>query len=191
MEGTGIMIRAGFWLTSAIVLGVSLGSGWAQENAVRSDPQRLNPIDTVKLSGLKSFVERPLFTPARRPALVEEKTQVESEAPAETGPEFLLLGVTSGPEGSVARITTDDGAERHSLREGETIDGWQLQAVDSSSVTLSRKGESVVLTIFKGTAPTMGDESEPADTGPGIVFDAEDGSQDSDTKPDVRVIDPN
>lgn len=185
------MIRAGLWVTSAAVLGVTLGSGLAQEDAILSDPQRLNPIDTAKLSSLKAFVERPLFTPTRRPPFVEETPQTESETPAETRPEFLLLGVTSGPEGSVARITTADGAERRSLRQGEAIKGWQLQAVDSSSVTLTREGESVVLTIFKGTDPAIGDESESADTGPGIVFDADGGGQDADTKPDVRVIDPN
>ena len=185
------MIRVGLWATSAAVLGMSLGSGWTQENAVQSDPQRLNPIDTVKLSSVKAFVERPLFSPTRRPPSVEEKAVDVSETPTETDPEFLLLGVTSGPEGSVARITTIDGTERHSLRQGETIDGWQLQAVDPSSVTLTRQGETMVLTVFKGTGQTIGSESESADPGPGIVFGSDDDEQDVDATPKVRVIDPN
>jgi len=184
------MIRTGLWVTAAM-LAMTLGSGWAQENAVQSDPQRLNPIDTVKLSSLKSSMERPLFTPKRRPTTIEEKTQTVIETPTETVPEFLLLGVTSGPEGSIARIATANSTERHSLREGEVINGWKLQAVDPSSVTLAREGESVVLTIFKGVAPTIGDESEAAETGPGIVFGSEDEPQAGDTTPKVRVIEPN
>jgi hypothetical protein len=191
MEGTNIMIRTGLWPTSAAALAMTLGSGWAQENAVQSDPQHLNPIETVKLSSLKAFAERPLFTPKRRPTTIEDKAQAVAIETPDTDPEFLLLGVTSGPEGSIARIATANSAERHSLRKGEMIDGWKLQAIDPSSVNLARAGESVVLTIFKGAAPTIGDESEAAGTGPGIVFGSEDEPQGADATPKVRVIGPN
>jgi hypothetical protein len=53
---------------------------------------------------------------------VAEETSSETKA-TESTPEFVLLGVISGPEGSVARIAEADGKNAHSLQQGEVVEG--------------------------------------------------------------------
>ncbi len=45
-----------------------------------------------------------------------------------------------------ARIAT--GAERHSLRQGESIDGWTIEMIEGASVKVARDGETKILQIF-------------------------------------------
>lgn len=158
-------------LVSIFALLVSAGvSAWAQDNTSSSDHQDPNPLGAVKLLDVRSFVERPLFALTRRPAKVEKETQTEAEKPTQASPEFVLLGVTSGPEGSVARISTADGTAVRSLRRGETIEGWDLRSIDRSSVTLTQDDRTIGLTIFRGNAEPD-DDSNAEGSSSGLVFE--------------------
>ena len=113
----------------------------------------LDPLGGLTTSDAKAFLERALFSPTRRPVEIEAVTTVaedDVEDAAAASPEFMLLGVTSGPDGSVARIATDNGGERRSARIGEQIDGWTIQAIDPSAATVARAGIRASLAAVPG-----------------------------------------
>ena len=180
-------------LSSLVLLPLGFVGALAQEDPAPRNVQFLNPLQATTISDVKAFAQRPLFAPTRRRAVVEEAvTSMEAEELGEPSAELILLGVTSGPEGSIARIARADGTERNSLRKGEVIDGWTVESVGPSSVTIARDGRSIDLTIFKGAGVQAEvDETEATSTGPGIVFGSEDPAEDADQSPAVRVVDPN
>lgn len=181
---------------NSLVSGLSLlvavyGSALAQEGLSAADNPRLNPLGVSRTSDLKAFSERPLFVPSRRPAAAEEvATDTEPEKNAEPEFELVLLGITSGPDGSIARIAAGGDKANQSLRKGETTEGWTLEAIDASSVTIVRNGETKVLTIFSDSAKDATDsDTERAASDLGIVFGSENPADQP--VPKVRVVDPN
>lgn len=159
------------------------------------ETQALNPLSRPPISDANAFLQRPLFMITRRPITVEvpeTETDNTADETAATAPALMLLGVTNGPDGSVARIATTDGAERRSLRRGEEIGGWMLQEVNPSTVIIRRAGETMVLAIFKGNQTSAPDGNiQETDEAPGIVFETEDTPAQAGDVPKVRVIKPN
>lgn len=193
MEGNRTMKSRSIACTAGLILfSAALDVASAQEDATSATARTLNPLGGLTTSDAKAFLERPLFTPTRRPIEIDAVAAVagdDIEEAIAADPELMLLGVTSGPDGSIARIATEDGAERRSVRVGEEIDGWTIQAIDPSAVTVTRAGQTVVLAIFK-TIETSADagENDETDEAPGIVFGADDTSDRIDDAPKVRVI---
>jgi len=169
MEGGSAMKPYSITLVLTLAL---LASAWALDKTSSPDRQNLNPLATVKSSDVRFFIERPLFALTRRPVEIDEEPQSEVEKSTDSSPQFVLLGVTSGPEGSVARISTADGTATRSLRRGESVDGWELRSIDPSSVTLTQDDRTIGLTIFRGNAETDDDENVEGRSS-GLVFEAE------------------
>lgn len=162
----------------------------AEDATTKSENRPLNPLSSIQASDLKSFSERPLFTPSRRKAMQDGlTTKVASEEVAEPPFDLLLLGVTSGPNGSVARIAS--GSARQSLRMGENIRGWTLRNIDVSSVTIEKDDKTKTLHIFNrddSNPPIAGDEQDEVGGGLGIVFESADPAEEIQNAPSVRVI---
>jgi hypothetical protein len=90
------------------------------------------------LASFSAIVERPLFSPSRRPT---------PGANAAAGPlvasRYQLLGiVATGPK---KRAFFADGARHVDIAEGERLDGWIVKQIGADSVLLSSpEGEAVL-----------------------------------------------
>ncbi len=180
-------------LSMAVSFLLSPAALLAQENLNKSNDQPLNPLSAIAASNLKAFAERPLFAPARRPTPEKQlMTAVEPVEKLEPTLEFKLLGVTFGPDGAVASISS--GTTRYSVREGENVEGWILQKIDTSLVIIKRNEETNTLRIFAKNAvdpPVTEQGQNEVDAGPGIVFESADPSEERRDAPSVRVIQSN
>jgi hypothetical protein len=92
------------------------------------------------LTSFSAIVERPLFSPSRRPP---------PGANATAGPlvasRYRLLGVlATGPK---KRAFLADGARRIDVAEGERLDGWTVKQIGADSVRLTSPDGEAVLTL--------------------------------------------
>lgn len=95
------------------------------------------------------ILERPLFSPSRRPV----GPAPSSAAPAEsTG--LALLGIASGAGRSIALIRATAGTPAIKAEEGEEVAGWQLTKIAAGEVVLERHGTRLDLDLpFKSPGP--------------------------------------
>jgi hypothetical protein len=98
------------------------------------------------------ILERPLFSPSRRPA----SPAAAAEAPATSSDGLALLGIASAQGRSIALIRPEAGAPAIKARTGEEVAGWQLVTIGSSDVLMERQGAQLALELaFKSPAPMM------------------------------------
>lgn len=124
----------------------------------REELVRQNPVAAVPLSALQATVDRPLFSPSRRPPPSPDALSTADTGPAETlegeaadgaaDAPFTLLGVASGSARTIALLRRLDGADVLRVRVGEEIDGWTIEAIAADSITLRRGQETRVLRLF-------------------------------------------
>jgi hypothetical protein len=90
------------------------------------------------LASYATIVERPLFSPSRRPALGARTAlgpSIESR--------YRLVGIiAAGPK---KKALVAEGARRVEIAEGDTLDGWTVAAIGKDRVTLtSPTGEAAL-----------------------------------------------
>jgi hypothetical protein len=189
MEGVAAMSPRHLGAILAAALAASApGTARADDTTPTKGIQSLNPLQSSTITDLKAFAERPLFSARRRP-------QTQGQTPDDVEPvkdepiaaELTLLGVTSGPEGAMARIATS-GKESRSVRQGEEIDGWNVQTIDGSSVVLAKGEETMTLTIFNRSGDNAAEVDAPANSDGGIVFGPADTDETTEPKSPVRMI---
>jgi type II secretory pathway component PulC len=173
---------------SILVLALTLAAlASTQAQTARKDTGAapLNPLGAIEPSSYQDFVERPLFSATRRKPKAPD---AEEQAAVAVAPsiDLKLLGVITSPDGSIAQVSSGDGSTSQSLRQGESIEGWTVVAIETSNVTLSRDGETMALAIFNTDDTEADTGTEPSSDDAGIVFGTED-SADA-PAPQVRVI---
>jgi hypothetical protein len=90
------------------------------------------------LASFSAIVERPLFSPSRRPP----PGTSTAAAPLVAGRYRLLGVVASGPK---KRAFLADGARHIDIAEGERLDGWTVKQIGADSVLLSSsEGEATL-----------------------------------------------
>jgi hypothetical protein len=99
------------------------------------------------LTSFSAIVERPLFSPSRRPP---------PGTNAATGPSvasrYRLLGVVA--TGLKKRAFLADGARHIDITEGDPLDGWTVKQIGADSVLLSSaEGEAVLKLKPAATEP--------------------------------------
>ncbi len=95
------------------------------------------------LASYAAIVERPLFSPSRRPA-----PGAEPAAAASTVSRYRLLGIIgSGPKKSAF---VADGARRIEIDAGGTLDGWTVKEIGQDSITLTSPTGDAVLKLTAG-----------------------------------------
>jgi hypothetical protein len=129
--GIGAVIAAWPWLAPPVpaIRPLAAAPASAQAPALAALPP---------LASFSAIVERPLFSPSRRPP---------PGAGAAAGPlvasHYQLLGVVAtGPK---KRAFFADGARRIDIAEGGRLDGWTVKQIGTDSVLLSSpEGEAVL-----------------------------------------------
>lgn len=128
---------------------------WLAPQPVRPalvDAQAL-PAFNVDLSRYLATLERPLFTPSRRPPRVPETAA--SVPPPEPFPDIRLVGVY-GMQGAGGVIAVVDGRVRR-MQLGASIGDWSLKEVRSSEIVLGRGDDvrTIQLRRSTGTEPPL------------------------------------
>ena len=90
------------------------------------------------LANFSAIVERPLFSPSRRPP-----PGTNTAAAPLVASHYRLLGVVAtGPK---KRAFLADGARHLDVAEGERLDGWTVKQIGADSVSLSSsEGEAIL-----------------------------------------------
>jgi hypothetical protein len=106
------------------------------------------------------ILERPLFSPSRRPA-----GPTSTAAPADSAG-LALLGVVWATGRSIGLFRTAPEAPTIKAREGDEVAGWQLVDLAPSAAILERQGGRLELELpFKAPAPVAASvitEPQPA-----------------------------
>ena len=115
--------------------------------------RQLPPLDRFT-----TMVERPLFSPTRRPVLaaVAPAGEGEEQAEEDTAPEpvdgapVLRFVGTIGQDGAMTALVLRDADPVVSkLVVGDEIDGWQVTEVTASQLVMEHEAERLVLTILQ------------------------------------------
>lgn len=117
------------------------------------------------LQSLTATVERPLFMRSRRPPAeapeVEEEEKpvavAKEEAPGE------LTGIVIGPERTYALLTRRENQETELLRQGQTIDQWNVEEIGPRHVVLRRGAGQIRLELFDEKEQKSSGRRRPAD----------------------------
>ena len=134
------MIRCAFMLIAALVAtAVALA---------RAEDQRPSALPWLKLEDLSATRERPLFAPTRRrPPPQEQAVTVVVEHPPET-PRMVLTGIIVKPSETIVVLRNVATSESISLRSGESVGAWRVEAQNDHSVILSDGTQQFTLEMF-------------------------------------------
>jgi hypothetical protein len=97
------------------------------------------------LASYAAIVERPLFSPSRRPApgaRVALGPSIESR--------YRLVGIIAA--GSKKKAFVAEGARRVEIAEGDTLDGWTVTGIGKDRVTLTSPTGEATLKLAPATA---------------------------------------
>jgi hypothetical protein len=95
------------------------------------------------LAHYAAIVERPLFSPSRRPP------SVAAASPSADGRYRLLGVVATGPR---RKAFLADGSRHLDLAEGEAIDGWTVKKIGTDNVVLTSPTGDIVLKLKPAAA---------------------------------------
>jgi hypothetical protein len=135
-------------LWSVVVLG-------AAEPALAQDQPAValaNPMAAQVLDKLSTTLDRPLFSPTRRPPAPPPPPVAQAPPPPPPPPpppNLVLFGVVM--DGESARAVVRSGADRKLLRAqiGDDIEGWKVSQIDGRKVVLSSlDGRFATFTLF-------------------------------------------
>jgi hypothetical protein len=103
---------------------------------------------TKPMDSLTQYRDRPLFSSSRRSVPVVEPAD-ENTAPIATQPlNAVLLGLVSSSDGNgVVVLRVDGQAEAQRVRIGESVNGWQLDRIETRNAMFSSDGQTVTLTF--------------------------------------------
>jgi hypothetical protein len=111
----------------------------------------VNPVAAQALDKLSTTLDRPLFSPSRRPPAPPPPPVAQAPPPPPPPappPNLVLYGVVMDGEG--ARAVVRAGAAGKMLRAqiGDDIDGWKVSQIDGRKVVLSLDGRFATFTMF-------------------------------------------
>lgn len=134
-----------------------------------------NPLAAQSLEQLSTTIDRPLFSPSRRPpaptpAPAPIVQAAEPPAPPPPPPNLVLFGVVMDGEG--ARAVVRAGADKKLVRAqiGDEIEGWKVSQIEGRKVVLSLDGRFATFTLFsddRGKSESVGGSApvgEPKNT---------------------------
>lgn len=142
--------------------------------AAPSHPPAGNPLWAIPRESLSATRDHPLFTPSRRPLVVDETPPVAAAPPpppppaAPAQPALKLVGtVVSGRDG-FGLFVDGSGKTPIRLKTGETHDGWELRGVSPREATLRSSHNTVVLKLPEpaGSARSVHGPAQGSDTSP-------------------------
>ncbi|MDX6748716.1 hypothetical protein SH611_02735 [Geminicoccaceae bacterium 1502E] len=126
------------------------------DSAGQGDGGEAPPTGMPELPPLEAFtalVERPLFSPSRRPPPAPATKAAPATAtaePEEIGePDFQLVGTVTRKEQVFALVLPEDGGSVRWLGEGDELDGWIIVEVGQNHLVVRQDDEVWRLDILR------------------------------------------
>jgi len=158
-------------LSSVVVLGAA-PPALAQDQPVKDQPPAApaNPVAAQALDKLSTTLDRPLFSPSRRPPAPPPPPPPVAQAPPPPPPpppNLVLFGVVMDGEGARAVVRAGAGGKLLRAQIGDDIEGWKVSQIEGRKVVLSLDGRFATFTMFSddraksdaARAPAPGGES--------------------------------
>lgn len=102
------------------------------------------------LESFAALVERPLFSPTRRPPPPAREPEAEpAESEVDTAPRFQLVGTVTRQQEVFALILQETGGSVRWATRGEEIDGWTIVEVGQNHLVVRQDDESWRLDILR------------------------------------------
>ena len=118
------------------------------EDRVQASVDRGNPLWVVPLTSLTATLQRPIFSPTRRPPPLPLPPQITIAPSIDLGrPNFSLVGAISGEHEDIAILLDETTKVIIRLRTGESHSGWTLQMANGREVTLQKNSKTAVLSL--------------------------------------------
>jgi general secretion pathway protein N len=137
------------------------------EEQERSAAASANPVAALPLDQLSTILDRPLFSPSRRPPAPPPPPVVQAPPPPAPPPppDLVLFGVVMDGEG--ARAVVRAGADKKILRAqiGDDIDGWKVSQIEGRKVVLSLDGRFATFKLFNDDRARSESAGGPAASG--------------------------
>jgi type II secretory pathway component PulC len=155
-----------YWTTAA------LGADAPAPAQDSSNVTLSNPLAAQFLERLSATVDRPLFSPTRRPPPGPVAQAPEPPVPPRPPPNLVLSGIVMDGERALAVVRV--GAQKKILHAqiGDNIDGWTVSQIEGRKLVLSLDGRFATFTLFNreldqgnlgdGTASKVSDRSASA-----------------------------
>ncbi len=105
--------------------------------------------DPAPETRFRAMVERPLFSPTRRPPPAPQAVApLDAPVPlAPSPPNLALSGVITGGGGGVALIRRPQDAAPIHVALGGTVDGWTVAEIHPRAIVLRRDARSVTVDL--------------------------------------------
>jgi hypothetical protein len=131
-------------------------------DAVAVEPLPPKPVlSPAALDLFSAVIERPVFSPTRRPAEPPSPPSPEP-APVEQDPEFSLAGIIISEHGRFVLAVTKGGrGDVVRVGEGRSIDGWTIARVEPERAVL-RRGETENLMLLEFFKPSEAPPNHPS-----------------------------
>ncbi len=149
--------RGSGWLAPALMLGVCAALAWTVYREIQVGQEiQVGAPEPVEVAGgqapplpdlpaepsfvmapaesFSAILERPLFSPTRRPP-AEGTVTIES---AEPELEITLVGIIISSEEQIAIIKPKGGSQFVRLSEGDSFQGWILETIEPDRITFQR-----------------------------------------------------
>jgi general secretion pathway protein N len=151
---------------------VAFSSAAATEEQERPAAALANPVAAQPLDQLSTILDRPLFSPSRRPPAPPPPPVVQAPAPPAPPPpppDLVLFGVVMDGEG--ARAVVRNEADKKILRAqiGDEIGGWKVSQIEGRRVVLSLDGRFATFKLFnddRGKSESAGGPASAASDEP-------------------------
>ena len=110
----------------------------------------INPLWTIPITSLAATLERPIFSPSRRPLAPVGPTPVQTPYPIvnEPPPSLALVGAVAGETEGIAIFRDETTKSIVRMKTGESHLGWTLRLVKSREATLQRGRETAILGVL-------------------------------------------
>ena len=106
--------------------------------------ETVNPLASLDKASLDNMIERPLFTPTRRPPPALTRSEAAPALPpppaAPSTPDYALLGIIRDGDRAIALLRGRSDGRNLRVETGDMIGGWEIAGIDTVSVRLKRKG---------------------------------------------------
>jgi hypothetical protein len=165
-RGVGAVL---FWLAICVGLAVAVRWQWRQPPATievaatapaPTTPTPLAPAPDFTPPAFGEFaetLERPLFSPTRRPAPPSSEPEPTLDTP--TG-DFILIGVVITPTESLALVQQKGAQAPIRIALGQMVNGWTLETVEADRVTF-RFGENAQEVKLRDDVPPQRAKRRP------------------------------
>lgn len=156
-----VTLAAAFWMVmEAVPIAKKSVLPLSASSEASADPMSIDSFQMQPFEDFSEFLDRPLFSPARRPPEIVPAMPEAEPAPTAPAPKIELTGLIITAQGSVGiiRLPGTDGIRR--IVVGDTIEGWEVEEIAPSRLLLRRGDQHATVSALK-----MGDTSvEPRES---------------------------